>query len=165
MSLTTVILAAGKGTRMRSALPKVLHKVAGKPMVQHVIDNAKALGATSTNLVFGHGGELLQQQLADNNVNWVLQAERWINATALGQNNLCVQWLVQIGLKFYFTQPQGLCDAGSEPSRQSQGNRKLAYLHAFSFPVSVIRYCSFSNRIGRGWMTFVLIILVIMCSF
>ena len=56
MSLTTVILAAGKGTRMRSALPKVLHKVAGKPMVQHVIDNANALGATSTNLVYGHGG-------------------------------------------------------------------------------------------------------------
>ena len=87
MALTTVILAAGKGTRMRSALPKVLHKVAGKPMVQHVIDNANALGATSTNLVYGHGGELLQQQLADNNVNWVLQAEQLGTGHAVAQAN------------------------------------------------------------------------------
>ena len=70
----------------------------------------------------------------------------WINASALGQNNLRIQWLVQIGLKFNFTQPKGLCDAGSEPSHQSQGNRKLAYLHAFSFPVSVIRYCFFQTE-------------------
>ncbi|TMP85971.1 UDP-N-acetylglucosamine diphosphorylase/glucosamine-1-phosphate N-acetyltransferase [Pseudoalteromonas ruthenica] len=76
MNLTTVILAAGKGTRMRSKLPKVLHPVAGKPMVQHVIDNAKALGATSTNLVYGHGGELLKQQLGHNEVNWVLQEQQ-----------------------------------------------------------------------------------------
>ena len=43
--LVTVILAAGKGTRMKSALPKVLHKAGGKPMVQHVIDAAKEAGA------------------------------------------------------------------------------------------------------------------------
>ncbi|WP_105188732.1 bifunctional UDP-N-acetylglucosamine diphosphorylase/glucosamine-1-phosphate N-acetyltransferase GlmU [Pseudoalteromonas sp. T1lg48] len=76
MNLTTVILAAGKGTRMRSKLPKVLHPIAGKPMVQHVIDNAKALGAKHTNLVYGHGGEMLQQQLTGNELNWVLQAEQ-----------------------------------------------------------------------------------------
>ncbi|WP_105201174.1 MULTISPECIES: bifunctional UDP-N-acetylglucosamine diphosphorylase/glucosamine-1-phosphate N-acetyltransferase GlmU [unclassified Pseudoalteromonas] len=76
MNLTTVILAAGKGTRMRSKLPKVLHPIAGKPMVQHVIDNAKALGAKATNLVYGHGGEMLQQQLTGNELNWVLQAEQ-----------------------------------------------------------------------------------------
>lgn len=76
MSLNTVILAAGKGTRMRSKLPKVLHSIAGKPMVQHVIDNAIALGARSTNLVFGHGGEQLQTALRENDVNWVLQDEQ-----------------------------------------------------------------------------------------
>ncbi|ATC96457.1 bifunctional UDP-N-acetylglucosamine diphosphorylase/glucosamine-1-phosphate N-acetyltransferase GlmU [Pseudoalteromonas tunicata] len=85
MSLTTVILAAGKGTRMRSALPKVLHKVAGKAMVQHVIDNAKALGATTTNLVYGHGGELLLEQLAHNEANWVLQAEQLGTGHAVAQ--------------------------------------------------------------------------------
>lgn len=85
MSLTTVILAAGKGTRMRSALPKVLHQVAGKAMVQHVIDNAKALGATTTNLVYGHGGELLLEQLAHNEANWVLQAEQLGTGHAVAQ--------------------------------------------------------------------------------
>ena len=85
MSLTTVILAAGKGTRMRSALPKVLHKVAGKAMVQHVIDNAQALGATTTNLVYGHGGELLLEQLAHNEANWVLQADQLGTGHAVAQ--------------------------------------------------------------------------------
>jgi bifunctional UDP-N-acetylglucosamine pyrophosphorylase/glucosamine-1-phosphate N-acetyltransferase len=85
MALITVILAAGKGTRMRSKLPKVLHPVANKPMVQHVIDNALSLGATSTNLVYGHGGEMLQQQLAHNEVNWVLQAEQLGTGHAVAQ--------------------------------------------------------------------------------
>ncbi|WP_462170623.1 bifunctional UDP-N-acetylglucosamine diphosphorylase/glucosamine-1-phosphate N-acetyltransferase GlmU [Pseudoalteromonas xiamenensis] len=76
MTLSTVILAAGKGTRMRSKLPKVLHPVAGRPMVQHVIDNAKALGARETHLVYGHGGEQLKEQLMHNEINWVLQAEQ-----------------------------------------------------------------------------------------
>jgi bifunctional UDP-N-acetylglucosamine pyrophosphorylase/glucosamine-1-phosphate N-acetyltransferase len=84
MAISTVILAAGKGTRMRSSLPKVLHKVAGKPMVQHVIDNAKALGARSTNLVYGHGGEMLLEQLSHNEVNWVLQAEQLGTGHAVG---------------------------------------------------------------------------------
>ncbi|MCG9760554.1 UDP-N-acetylglucosamine diphosphorylase/glucosamine-1-phosphate N-acetyltransferase [Pseudoalteromonas sp. S4498] len=76
MPLNTIILAAGKGTRMRSKLPKVLHLIAGKPMVQHVIDNAVSLGAQSTNLVFGHGAQQLQAALAHNEVNWVHQAEQ-----------------------------------------------------------------------------------------
>ncbi|MCW9699250.1 bifunctional UDP-N-acetylglucosamine diphosphorylase/glucosamine-1-phosphate N-acetyltransferase GlmU [Avibacterium sp. 20-129] len=71
--LSVVILAAGKGTRMYSDLPKVLHKVAGKPMVKHVIDTAKQLNADNIHLIYGHGAELLQQHLADENVNWVLQ--------------------------------------------------------------------------------------------
>lgn len=76
MALTSIILAAGKGTRMRSKLPKVLHPVAGKPMVQHVIDNAVSLGARETNLVYGHGREQLQTALSHNEVNWVLQEEQ-----------------------------------------------------------------------------------------
>lgn len=87
MALTTVILAAGKGTRMRSKLPKVLHPIANKPMVQHVIDNANSLGATSTNLVYGHGAEMLKAQLAHNEVNWVLQAEQLGTGHAVAQAN------------------------------------------------------------------------------
>ena len=76
MPLNTIILAAGKGTRMRSKLPKVLHPIAGKPMVQHVIDNAVSLGARATNLVYGHGAEQLKAALAHNEVNWVHQADQ-----------------------------------------------------------------------------------------
>lgn len=73
-AMSVVILAAGKGTRMYSDLPKVLHTLAGKPMVQHVIDAANKLGAHRVNLVYGHGGDLLKQTLSDNALNWVLQA-------------------------------------------------------------------------------------------
>ncbi|SUX37109.1 Bifunctional protein GlmU [Cedecea davisae] len=75
-AMSVVILAAGKGTRMYSDLPKVLHTLAGKPMVQHVIDAANKLGAQRVNLVYGHGGELLKQTLSDDSLNWVLQAEQ-----------------------------------------------------------------------------------------
>lgn len=76
MSLSVVILAAGKGTRMKSSLPKVLHPIAHKPMVQHVIDAAKNLSSDNISLVYGHGGEQLQQALNHNSVNWALQAEQ-----------------------------------------------------------------------------------------
>ncbi|WP_274866147.1 NTP transferase domain-containing protein, partial [Serratia marcescens] len=59
-TMSVVILAAGKGTRMYSDLPKVLHPLAGKPMVQHVIDAAMKLGAQQVHLVYGHGGDLLK---------------------------------------------------------------------------------------------------------
>lgn len=76
MSLSVVILAAGKGTRMKSKLPKVLHPIAGKPMVQHIIDTVKHLGAEQINLVYGHGAEKLKSQLSHNDLNWCLQAEQ-----------------------------------------------------------------------------------------
>ncbi len=67
MSLSVVILAAGKGTRMRSSLPKVLHVVADKPMVSHVIDSARQLGATNIYVVYGFGGEVLKATLTNEN--------------------------------------------------------------------------------------------------
>lgn len=83
--LSVVILAAGKGTRMYSDLPKVLHKIAGKPMVKHVIDTAKQLNADRIHLIYGHGAELLQQHLANEPVNWVLQAEQLGTGHAMQQ--------------------------------------------------------------------------------
>lgn len=76
MGLSVIILAAGQGTRMRSKLPKVLHRLAGRPLVQHVIDAAKALNADKIHLVYGHGGEQVQAAIADPALNWVLQAEQ-----------------------------------------------------------------------------------------
>lgn len=66
MSLSVVILAAGKGTRMRSALPKVLHVVADKPMVSHVIDSARQIGAKNIYVVYGFGGDVLKATLTEN---------------------------------------------------------------------------------------------------
>ena len=63
--LVTVILAAGKGTRMKSKLPKVLHKAAGKSMVQHVIDAAKAAGAKRNIVVTGFGGDMVREAIGD----------------------------------------------------------------------------------------------------
>lgn len=83
--LSVVILAAGKGTRMYSDLPKVLHKVAGKPMVKHVIDTAKQLSADQIHLIYGHGADLLKACLADEPVNWVFQAEQLGTGHAMQQ--------------------------------------------------------------------------------
>ena len=76
MKLRVVILAAGKGTRMRSDLPKVLHQVAKKPMVQHVIDCARALNPAAIDLIYGHGGDQLKSQIVGDDLNWVEQAEQ-----------------------------------------------------------------------------------------
>jgi bifunctional UDP-N-acetylglucosamine pyrophosphorylase/glucosamine-1-phosphate N-acetyltransferase len=83
--MSVVILAAGKGTRMYSDLPKVLHTLAGKAMVQHVIDVANNLGADHVHLVYGHGGDLLKQTLPDDKLNWVLQAEQLGTGHAMQQ--------------------------------------------------------------------------------
>jgi bifunctional UDP-N-acetylglucosamine pyrophosphorylase/glucosamine-1-phosphate N-acetyltransferase len=84
-TLEIVILAAGKGTRMRSELPKVLHEVGGAPLLKHVIDCAQALGASATHVVYGHGGERVRERLADTPVNWVLQADQRGTGHALQQ--------------------------------------------------------------------------------
>ncbi len=76
MSFSVVILAAGKGTRMKSSLPKVLHPIGGKPMVQHIIDTVNTLGADNIHLVYGHGREQLQQSLQHNALSWCLQDQQ-----------------------------------------------------------------------------------------
>lgn len=88
MTFSTVILAAGKGTRMYSNLPKVLHTMAGKPMVKHVIDTCQSLNANQIHLVYGHGGEQMQNVLACESVNWVLQAEQLGTGHAVDQASL-----------------------------------------------------------------------------
>lgn len=74
-SLHIVILAAGKGTRMYSKLPKVLHEIGGEPMVQRVIDTARALNPQSISVVIGHGKEQVLARVK-RNVNWVEQTEQ-----------------------------------------------------------------------------------------
>ncbi|GIU39069.1 bifunctional UDP-N-acetylglucosamine diphosphorylase/glucosamine-1-phosphate N-acetyltransferase GlmU [Shewanella colwelliana] len=87
MALNVVILAAGKGTRMRSDLPKVLHPIAHKSMVQHVIDTAHQVGSDAIQLVYGYGADKLQANLGEQQLNWVLQAEQLGTGHAVAQAN------------------------------------------------------------------------------
>lgn len=74
--LDILVLAAGKGTRMRSDLPKVLHPIGGRPLVQHVVDTARKVGGEQILIIVGHGAEKVEQQMAAADVKFVLQAEQ-----------------------------------------------------------------------------------------
>ncbi len=74
--LNIVILAAGKGTRMHSNKPKVLHEIGGKPILAHVIDCAKALNPQKIIVVYGYGGEVVRENFLHEDIIWVNQAEQ-----------------------------------------------------------------------------------------
>jgi len=84
-NLNIVILAAGIGKRMKSSLPKVLHKLAGRPMLSHVIDSAKMLKPTKICVVIGHGGEQVKETVGDEGVVWVKQEQQLGTGHALLQ--------------------------------------------------------------------------------
>lgn len=76
MNLITLIMAAGKGTRMKSDLPKVLHQINGRPMVHFVIDLAKEVGSQKVILIIGHKRELVEDQCSEMDVDFAVQAEQ-----------------------------------------------------------------------------------------
>ena len=76
MALQIVILAAGQGKRMRSGLPKVLHPLAGRPLLAHVLDTARALKARRIVVVHGHGAEAVRAAFPDPGIAWALQSEQ-----------------------------------------------------------------------------------------
>ena len=76
LPLSVVILAAGEGKRMKSALPKVLQPLAGEPLLRHVIATARSLSPAGIHVVYGHGGDAVRQAVPDPGVSWVLQSER-----------------------------------------------------------------------------------------
>jgi bifunctional UDP-N-acetylglucosamine pyrophosphorylase/glucosamine-1-phosphate N-acetyltransferase len=91
MKLEVVILAAGQGTRMKSRLPKVLHTVGGKPLLEHVILAAQGLEPSTVHVVIGHGGESIRQAMAQFPIQWIEQAEQ------LGTGHAVMQALPAIG--------------------------------------------------------------------
>ena len=76
MAISIVILAAGQGKRMRSALPKVLQPLAGQPLLRHVVECSEALGASDICVVYGHGGEAVREAFAGDQLRWALQSEQ-----------------------------------------------------------------------------------------
>ncbi|MCI0667812.1 MAG: bifunctional UDP-N-acetylglucosamine diphosphorylase/glucosamine-1-phosphate N-acetyltransferase GlmU [Methylococcaceae bacterium] len=76
MKLKTIILAAGQGTRMKSSLPKVLHKLGGFALLEHVFNLAASLGCEETSVIYGHGGERVPSELGYLNANWVEQKQQ-----------------------------------------------------------------------------------------
>ena len=83
--LQVVILAAGQGKRMHSNLPKVLHPVAGKPLVRHVIDTARSLAPAKLVVVFGHGGEAVRSTVDGDDISWALQEPQLGTGHAVAQ--------------------------------------------------------------------------------
>ena len=86
IQLEVVVLAAGKGTRMCSDTPKVLHHLAGKPFLAHVLDRSKDLHAIATHVVVGHGAELVQTTMSDYQTRYVLQAKQLGTGHAVAQS-------------------------------------------------------------------------------
>ncbi len=76
MKITTIILAAGKGTRMCSQLPKVLHQIANRPLLKHVYDMSSQLENNNIKIVYGHGADLVRDTLKDIDVSWIEQKQQ-----------------------------------------------------------------------------------------
>ena len=90
MPLDVIVLAAGLGKRMRSDLPKVLHPLAGRPLLAHVLDAAKALAPRKTIVVHGHEADKVRAAFNDESLAWVLQSEQ------LGTGHAVMQAMPQV---------------------------------------------------------------------
>lgn len=91
MTTTIVILAAGKGTRMRSAMPKIMHKIADRPLLEHVYDMSKQLADCQIKIIYGHGAELVREGLKHLDADWIEQKQQ------LGTGHAVQQVSDQIG--------------------------------------------------------------------
>jgi bifunctional UDP-N-acetylglucosamine pyrophosphorylase/glucosamine-1-phosphate N-acetyltransferase len=85
MELSIIVLAAGQGTRMHSALPKVLHSLGGRPLLAHVLETAHRLGASLVHVVIGHGAGRVRQAFERANVHWVVQEQQLGTGHAVAQ--------------------------------------------------------------------------------
>ena len=85
MTLAVVTLAAGKGSRMKSDLPKVLHPLAGQPMLAHVLASAAALADARQHVVIGHGADKVREQITAHDVCWAIQSEQKGTGHAVAQ--------------------------------------------------------------------------------
>jgi len=85
MSVHVIVLAAGQGSRMKSDLPKVLHPLSGKPLLQHVLDTVEKLNVDGIHVVVGHQSEKVKDTIGNTNINWCYQAEQLGTGHAVAQ--------------------------------------------------------------------------------
>lgn len=137
--LTAVILAAGKGTRMKSKLPKVLHKVGGRPMLEHVMEAAEAAGCRDNVVIVGHGAELVRE-LVGNRARIALQAEQ------LGTGHAVLQ--AAEALKGFVGTVMILC--GDTPLIKGGELKKLYEFHVQSGAVATVMTAMIEDPFGYG---------------
>ena len=137
--LRAVILAAGKGTRMRSKLPKVLHKVGGKAMLQHVLDAADAAGAAEKIVIVGHGAELVESMVGEQG-KIVLQAEQ------LGTGHAVMQ--TKDALAGFTGTAMILC--GDTPLLDGEELKKFYEAHVQSGAAATVLTAYMDNPFGYG---------------
>lgn len=137
--LRAVILAAGKGTRMRSKLPKVLHKVGGKAMLQHVLDAADAAGAAEKIVIVGHGAELVESMVGEQG-KIVLQAEQ------LGTGHAVMQ--TKEALADFTGTAMILC--GDTPLLDGEELKKFYKAHVQSGAAATVLTAFMDNPFGYG---------------
>ena len=137
--LTAVILAAGKGTRMKSKLPKVLHNVGGRSMLEHVMDAAEAAGCRDNVVITGHGAELVRT-LVGNRAQIALQAEQ------LGTGHAVLQ--AAEALKDFVGTVMILC--GDTPLIEGVELRKLYEFHVQSGAAATVMTAMLEDPFGYG---------------
>ncbi len=138
--LYTVILAAGLGKRMRSDLPKVIHKINGKELVKYVISQAKEAGSDEIWLVIGHKGELVKDATKGLGVNYVIQNEQ------LGTGHAVMQ--AEKALEGKTGDVLILC--GDVPLLRPQTIKELRDNHAASGAVATVLTTEFYDPFGYG---------------
>jgi bifunctional UDP-N-acetylglucosamine pyrophosphorylase/glucosamine-1-phosphate N-acetyltransferase len=94
--MNVVILAAGMGKRMQSALPKVLHPLAGKPLLQHVIDTARSLKPSKLCVIYGHGGAAVPSAVHEWGTNAGITIDTALQQPQLGTGHAVMQALPQV---------------------------------------------------------------------
>lgn len=139
MRYSAVVLAAGKGVRMKSDLPKVVHKVAGKPMVVHVVETLKEAGIDDITVVVGHKKEMVKEVLAPLNVKFALQEEQ------LGTGHALLQAKDKVDLKSIL-----LVLSGDTPLLTGETVKRLISFHAEDRAAATVLSAELVNPYGYG---------------
>ena len=130
MSLNVIVLAAGQGKRMHSDTPKVLHRLAGRPLLGRVVDTARALGATRIVIVYGHGGEQVRAAFAgETDLAWAEQKEQLGTGHAVKQGLAEVEANAQV-LVLYGDVPLIAADSLERLAAAARGSDGLAIMTA-----------------------------------